>query len=157
MKISAPLASYWTVYAVSTGVWLSGVLWLIFHYYLVRTTEFGPTPHPLEHWWLVAHGAMAFASLWLMGFLWGTHVVKRWRLRQHRKSGGILFATMALLIFTGYLLYYLPSDDWRVPTSIAHWVIGLAMPLALTAHWWIRACLNRDEPKGPLRRSTDRY
>jgi hypothetical protein len=139
VKLSAPLAAYWPVYAVSAGIWLSGVLWLIFHYFLVRKTDFGPAPHPLEHWWLMAHGAMAFASLWLMGYLWATHIVRRWRLRRHRKTGGTLFATMMVLIVSGLLLYYPPSDDWHNVTAILHWVIGLAMPMALTAHWWIRA------------------
>jgi hypothetical protein len=139
VKLNAPLGSYWPVYTVSVGIWLSGLLWLIFHYFVVRNTAFGPAPHPLEHWWLIAHGAMAFASVWLMGYLWGTHVVKRWRLRRHRKTGGTLFATMILLIISGYLLYYIAGDDWRSITAIVHWAIGLAMPLALIAHWWIRA------------------
>ena len=50
----------------------------------------------------VAHGAMAFASLWLMDG--ATHVVRGWRLGRHRKTGGTLFATMALLILSGFLL-----------------------------------------------------
>jgi len=82
---------------------------------------------------------MAFASLWLMGFLWATHIVRRWKLRRHRKTGGTLFVIMVLLIVSGLLLYYLPSDELRSPTALVHWVIGLAMPLALMAHWLIRA------------------
>jgi hypothetical protein len=139
VRLSAPLAGYWYVYAVSAGIWLSGLLWLLFHYFLVRNTDYGPAPNPLEHWWLIAHGAMAFASLWLMGYLWATHIVRRWRLGRQRKTGGTLFATMAVLIVSGLLLYYPPSDEWHSATAVIHWVLGLAMPLALTAHWWIRA------------------
>jgi hypothetical protein len=51
----------------------------------------------------------------------------------------MLFAAMFLLIVSGYLLYYLPSDDLRGPTGVIHWVIGLVMPLALLAHWLVRA------------------
>jgi hypothetical protein len=138
-NLRPPQASYWPVYAVSVGIWLSGGLWLLFHYFLVRRTAFGPAPHPLERWWLATHGAMAFASLWLMGFLWATHIVRRWKLRRHRKTGGTLFVIMVVLIVSGLLLYYLPSDELRSPTAMVHWVIGLAMPLALMAHWLIRA------------------
>jgi hypothetical protein len=114
-------------------------VWLLCHYFLTQHTDFGDAPHPMEHWSLVAHGALAFASLWLMGFLWGAHVVKGWRLRRHRKTGSVLLAIMILLIASGYLLYYLPSDDLRGPTGVIHWVIGLMMPLALLAHWLVRA------------------
>ena len=138
VNLRKPAASYWPVYAVCLGVWLSGALWLLYHYFFPLQTSFGAAPNPNEHWSLVAHGALAFASLWLMGFLWGTHVTRRWRLRRHRRTGGTLFAVMGLLIVSGYLLYYLSDDSWRSPTATVHWVIGLVMPLALLAHWLIR-------------------
>ncbi len=126
------------MYLTSLVVWFTGAVWLLFHYFWMRRTDFGVAPHPMEHWSLVAHGASAFASLWMMGFLWGTHVVKRWRLRRHRKTGGTLFFVMSLLVVSGYLLYYLSSDEVRAPTAVIHWVVGLGMPLALLAHWLIR-------------------
>jgi hypothetical protein len=138
VKRHRPPRRYWPVYATSAGVWLTGVVWLLCHYFWVHQTDFGIEPRPLEHWSLVAHGAAAFASLWLMGYLWGTHVVKRWRLGRHRKTGGTLFGVMLLLIVTGYLLYYLAGDDSRAATSVIHWTIGLGMPLALLVHWLIR-------------------
>ena len=133
-----PHASYWRVYTVCFGIWTTGALWLLLHYCFVQRGEFGLVHNPLEQWSLVAHGAFAFASLWLLGYLWGAHVVKRWRLRRHRKTGGALFTVMCLLIVTGYLLYYLAGDDAREFASYVHWIIGLAMPLSLLAHWLIR-------------------
>jgi hypothetical protein len=131
--------SHGPVYCVCLGIWLTGVCWLIFHYFFTQQRAFGATHHPMEHWSLVAHGAFAFASLWLVGFLWGTHIVKRWRLRRHRKTGGTLFAAAFLLIVSGYLLYYLSDEEWRAIAAIAHWIIGLAAPLPFFAHWLIRA------------------
>ena len=32
--------------------------------------------HPSEPWWLKAHGAFAFLSLWTAGVLWSLHVPK---------------------------------------------------------------------------------
>jgi hypothetical protein len=149
MNVQPPQTGYRSVYAVSAGIWVSGVLWLLFHYFFVRETEFGPAHHPLEHWCLVAHGAMAFACLWLMGFMWATHIPRRWRLRRHRKTGGVLFGTMALLIVSGFLLYYPPVDEWHAPTAIVHWVIGIAMPFTLLAHWSIRALKSRSRAASP--------
>jgi hypothetical protein len=130
---------YWPVYVTTLGIWLTGSIWVACHYFVTQQTAFGPTHHPLEHWSLVAHGAFAFAGLWLMGFLWGIHVTRRWRLKRHRKSGGALFAVMLVLIASGYLLYYVSGDDSRDAISLAHWVIGLAMPAFLLVHWSIRA------------------
>ena len=130
---------YWPVYSVTFGVWITGVSWLVFHYFFLRYTDFGPTHHPLEHWSIVLHGAFAFFSTWLMGYLWATHVSTRWRLQRHRKTGGALFTLMMTLILTGYLLYYLSSDELRDITSVVHWVVGLALPVFFLGHWLIRA------------------
>ncbi|HEY1212563.1 MAG TPA: hypothetical protein VGE93_02920, partial [Bryobacteraceae bacterium] len=45
------------LYSIGIGVWLTGGLWLLFHYLLVRQGEFGPQTHPLEPWSLKLHGA----------------------------------------------------------------------------------------------------
>lgn len=115
------------VYGVGLFLWLSGVLWLIFHYFMVQETEFGPAPHPAEHWFLSLHGLFAFASLWMFGLLWGSHIVGAWKTKRHRVSGSILFGILAALILTGYLLYYPPSDEAVAPIAVIHWGIGLAV------------------------------
>lgn len=73
-----------------------------------------------------------------MGFLWGTHVVMRWRLKRHRKSDGLMFGVMGLMSVTGYLLYYLSTDEVRAPTAVVHWGIGSGLPLVLWVHWQVR-------------------
>jgi hypothetical protein len=35
------------VYAIGWTLWASGVLWLLFHYALMRKGAFGDEPHPL--------------------------------------------------------------------------------------------------------------
>jgi len=128
-----------TVYLVGAGLWLTGGLWLIFHHFMVHQTELGPSPDPLEHWWLATHGAFAFVSLWTMGLLWGVHVVRHWRAGRHRITGALLFATLAILIVSGYLLYYLGGDKSRALTSVVHWAIGLALPIPFLVHWLVRS------------------
>ena len=124
----------YTVHAVGIGLWLSGALWLLFHYFLQRKGEFGPTENPLEPWWLRLHAMMAFAALWTFGMVWGAHVVAGWRTRRHRVSGGMTVGLLGWLIGTGYLLYYLVDDQWRLAAAWAHWIVGLALPLLFLVH-----------------------
>lgn len=122
------------IYGVGTGLWLSGGAWLIFHYFLVQNGEFGPTPHPLEPWWLKAHGAFAFAALWSFGLLWGIHIVNGWAVHRRRRSGGLLVGTLTWLVLSGYLLYYLSDERLRPIVSLLHWGVGLASLGLLGAH-----------------------
>lgn len=126
------------IFVIGLGLVLTGASWLLLHYFMVRQTEFGPTRDPLEHWSLVAHGAFAFAALWMFGLLWGTHIVRRWKAKRHRWSGSLLFAFVALLCVSGYLLYYVGGDESRELISKVHWIVGLALPLPFVMHWLLR-------------------
>src|SRR5689334_19626902 len=111
--------------------WASGVLWLVFHYFLQQPGEFGPLPHPLEGWWLRLHGAGAFATLWLLGLLWGVHMTRAWSLAQRRRSGLSMGITAGVLVLSGFALYY-GGEDLRASAAVVHWGLGLAtLPLAL--------------------------
>jgi hypothetical protein len=120
--------------AVGFGVWLSGVAWLIDHYFLKSEDALGLPNASAEVWWLRIHGAFAFLALWTAGLLWGVHVVRAWKGRRHRWSGGTLFTVLAVLIVTGYLLYYVGDERVRTIISGVHWIIGLAIPLAYLLH-----------------------
>ena len=96
------------------------------------------TAHPLEQWWLRAHGAFAFASLWLLGFLSVAHVGGRWAWRRQRRSGLVLLAIYVWLVLTGYLLYYAGGDAFRAAVSLGHWTVGLAALIFLLLHRRIR-------------------
>lgn len=121
-------------YAVGLGLWLSGIAWLVFHYFLRTKTEFGPAENPLTYWWLAAHGLFAFATLWLFGLLWGQHIVGAWKTKRHRISGVTLFALLTVLIASGYLLYYAGGDKTQAVVAVIHWGLGLALPLPFLIH-----------------------
>jgi hypothetical protein len=122
------------LYVIGLGLWLSGGLWLFFHYFVLRQGEFGASRHPLEPWWLMLHGAFAVATTWMFGLLWGVHIAQRWSLRRRRRSGILLIGLLAWLTLSGYLLYYLGNEHLRAITSWLHWSTGLACPLAFVAH-----------------------
>ncbi len=124
----------WQLYLTAIGLWLSGALWLLFHYFFMRTGEFGPTPHPSEIWWLKIHGAFSFASIWIFGLLWGVHVSKALPSPKRKRSGISLIAGFAVLILTGYLLYYVGNDSARSVISVLHWACGLGSPSLFLLH-----------------------
>ena len=124
----------YAAWAVGVTLWLSGVLWLLFHYFMERRGEFGLAPHPLEPWWLRLHAAAAFATLWTFGLVWGAHIVAGWRSGRHRVSGSLAVTVLGWLIATGYLLYYLVDDRLRGVASIGHWTAGLVLPVLFVLH-----------------------
>ncbi len=129
----------WMVNATGLGLWLTGVAWLGLHNFGVRQGEFGAERSPLEAWSLEAHGAFAFLTLWALGLLWGVHVVNGWRLRRRRWTGGVLLGLLAVLILSGYLLYYTGEDTLRPVVSAIHWAVGLALLLAYLTHRLFRS------------------
>jgi hypothetical protein len=123
----------YALYLIGALSWLSGVAWLLLHFFLQRQGEFGPEPHPLLPWALKTHGAAAFGLLWMGGLLWGVHMRPRLRSGRWRRTGIGLGAFWTLLALSGYLLYY-GSADTRETISVVHWVLGLLAPALLLAH-----------------------
>lgn len=115
-------------------LWLSGALWLAFHYFFRIEGEFGPEAHPLEAWWLRLHGLMAMAALVLAGSLAPNHIRLAWNRRKNHRSGLPMLALTVWLAATGYALYYFSSDDNAAWLPLLHWVAGLALPLILMLH-----------------------
>ncbi len=127
------------LYAVGGGLWLSGGLWLPFHYLVQSPGDFAPGPHPLEPWWLRAHGAFAFCAIWVFGLLWSVHVTPGWAAGERRRSGGLVVGLFLWLILSGYLLYYLGHERLRAVTSLLHWSLGLLLPFAFILHRLVAA------------------
>jgi hypothetical protein len=122
------------IHATGLLLWGSGLGWLLFHYFVRVSGEFGPTQSPYEPWWLKLHGAAAFVTLFVLGLLWGVHVLKGWASEQRRASGAGLLALLGALSVTGYLLYYAGDDQLRAAISLAHWIPGLALPAVYLIH-----------------------
>ena len=132
-------------YLIGGGLWVTGVLWLIFHYFMVRQSDFGAQPHPLEHWWLSMHGLFAFATLWLFGLLWGRHIVGGWKSERRRISGSLLLVVLLTLVITGYLLYYPPTEDSLSVIALVHWLIGIPIVGFFVVHRFWRRLARRSQ------------
>jgi hypothetical protein len=121
-------------YATFALLWVSGALWLLFHYFLGVEGDFGPEPHALEKWWLRLHGLAGMLALVALGSLLTNHVRLAWQRNKNRTSGLPMLALTVWLAVTGYALYYFASDANAAWLPLLHWIAGLALPLALTAH-----------------------
>jgi hypothetical protein len=122
------------IYVIGIGVWLTGVVWLVFHYFVVYPARFGLAANPLALFSLTLHGAFAFAAIWIFGLLWGVHVPAGWSRNKRRLSGGLLAGLLGWLIVSGYLLYYVGGEEFRAAVSLVHWILGLVAPAAFVAH-----------------------
>src|SRR4051812_48103189 len=89
------------VYVMGAGIWLTGALWLLLHYFFFGDGPFAPSPHPLEFWSRASHGAFGFAALWVFGMLWGAHIVEGWRSRRRRWSGSVAFGLFVFSVISG--------------------------------------------------------
>jgi ABC-type nitrate/sulfonate/bicarbonate transport system permease component len=61
-------------------------------------------------------------------------VRRAWVVRRNRFSGLTVATAFALLVFSGYALYYLVDETTRPPVSILHWIVGLALVPMLVVH-----------------------
>jgi cation transport ATPase len=113
---------------------LSGVLWLLFHYFVAVPGDFGAAAHPLEAWWLRVHGAAAMGFLIVLGTVLPVHARRAWNLRRNRWTGAAVLGVIAALLVTGYALYYAGSEELRPWISGIHWVIGLIAAPTLVLH-----------------------
>jgi hypothetical protein len=122
------------VYAATAALAVSGIFWLILHYFNAQPGDYGPQIHPLEPWMLRMHGAAAMAGLVIYGSLLPVHIRRAWSMRRNIALGVGLVVFMLLLTITGYLLYYAGDVDTRPMISAGHWVLGLAIPALLIWH-----------------------
>jgi hypothetical protein len=121
------------VYGVALGLWCTGAAWLLLHYFFPREGTFGRTPNPFEPWLLAAHGALAFASLWVLGLLWVAHVPIGWFSGRRRWSGSVVFVLALWLAISGYLIYY-AGEQLMSLAVLLHWSVGLGAPAVFLIH-----------------------
>lgn len=141
---------YKTLLASSAALWATGAAWLLFHYFGRSEGEFGIVTHPLESVMLQLHGFVLIPALMSLGGIVFGHVEKGWNYRKNKKSGITMLAAFALLIGTGYILYYTGSDALRAASSLAHWITGLVAPAVLVKHALIKAKPRDVSQSGPI-------
>ncbi len=126
------------LYIVGGALLLSGAVWLVLHYSLGAGA--GELPHPLEAASLRLHGLAAFGGLFVLGALAAAHIPQGWRLSHRRRwsgqrrSGVTLCTLAALLVLTGYLLFYFAPEALRPALGWLHAAAGVSMAALLLSH-----------------------
>jgi len=133
-----PVALRLTLWTAFAALWASGCLWLALHLGLEKQTEFGPVPNPWEAPVMRIHGWLAVLGVFLLGWIAGNHVLDRWTARRNRNSGLMLAGAAALIVVSGYALYY-TTDRLQSAAAVVHEVLGAAAILLGLLHWVRRA------------------
>ena len=126
------------LYIAGGALLLSGAVWLVLHYSLGAGA--GELPHPLEALSLRLHGLAAFGGLFVLGALAAAHIPQGWRLSHRRRwvgqrrSGVTLCTLAALLVLTGYLLFYFAPEALRPALGWLHAAAGVSMAALLLSH-----------------------
>jgi hypothetical protein len=94
----------------------------------------GELPHPLEPWLLRLHGAAAMAALFTFGSLAAHHAPRGWRMGRQRRGGAGLWALLALLAASGWVLYYAANEATRPAIGLLHAGLGLVLTLGVLWH-----------------------
>jgi hypothetical protein len=124
----------WTLHSLALAMLLSGLAWLIAHFFLRSTGTMGEeTSSPIEPWALRLHGLMAYAFVFIIGSMSTLHILLGWRSRCSRVSGVAMVVICALLAVSALGLYYAP-EDWHASTSVIHWCVGLGLMPLLWIH-----------------------
>jgi hypothetical protein len=139
------------LYSSLGALFVSGVAWLILHYFVHVNGDFGPTAHPLEPWCLKVHGAVALIFVAILGSLVRGHIRLGWRMGVNRPSGSTVLGANAFLIASGWALYYVGGEPLRAWASRGHWVVGVALPALTAVHVWRGRSTRR---RAPMKAST---
>ena len=125
-RLSPPLKA--AVYLVFAALLFTGAGWM---WAEPRIEE--ETWERIPRLLLKIHGGAAMLALLLLGAL-SLHVKRGWRAHRNRLSGVILIAVNAILIATGYGLYYASDEAFRAWLSRWHAWIGLGLTLLIPIH-----------------------
>lgn len=134
VRMRLPVLLRRLLYAVLTGSWLTGTTFFVLSRFVEIEGEFGPEKHPWQSPILAAHGAFAFLMLLAIGSLWLNHVPAGWRSGRSRRLGITLIVATALMVVSGWVLYYAAGETLRTWIGNVHFALGLLVPVALTLH-----------------------
>jgi hypothetical protein len=134
-------------YAISVLLWLTGAVWLYFRYAMDAQEEFGFQSHPSQSVVLQIHGAVAIGFCIILGSSL-YHIRPGWKKKLQRLSGVLLLTVCAILILTGWGLYYLGDEQIRNLTSLTHSLLGVFLPVLIFFHVW-RIIQQRSKTSNP--------
>jgi hypothetical protein len=123
------------LYIVSALLWISGACWLYFSYFASGGADLS-APSRAPAFLPELHGAAAMAFLLVFGALLPQHLPNGWHQKRQRPSGLTLVVVCAILVLTGWGLYYVSDESSRPAARVTHSILGILLPLGMAAHVW---------------------
>jgi hypothetical protein len=127
------------IYMTFAVLLITGVAWLAIHFMAEDATELTA----VVAWSMKLHGAAAWLATYLVGTIWAAHIKLSWKLQHNRWAGATFGLMVALLLGTGYGLYYFNGETLRLLSEWLHWVAG-ALAAGL---FWLHLSLGRRQAK----------
>ena len=121
---------YRLLLAVLLLVGFTGVVWGVLWDVLEHESD------ELLRWLTKLHGAGAFLAMLGLGSLLAQHVRFGWNARRNRISGSLLGGFAAVIVLTGYALYY-AGEDLREWSKWIHLALGTLAFVVLPLHIWL--------------------
>jgi hypothetical protein len=135
-----------TLYVIIAAAIGTGIEWLLAHYAWLPGAADELQRASQEALAMKLHGAVAFVLLLALGALSTNHMRRAWASRRNRLGGGALVVLFAVLVVTGYALYYLVSEESRPAVSMLHWALGLGLAPLVVVHIFLG---RRTRPRPP--------
>jgi hypothetical protein len=139
------------IYSTFGVLFLSGLWWTFLHFWGRTQGTFGEESSPFEPVSLEIHGAAAMVFLLVFGSLIPGHIRGGLLARKNFKNGISLVALSAILIVSGYLLYYSSGERVRTAVEWVHLAVGIAAVPALIWHVLAGRALARRRPDRTMR------
>ncbi|MEO7597598.1 MAG: hypothetical protein ABIV50_01610 [Opitutus sp.] len=121
---------FYTVFAV---LFLSGVIWLALSL-TQAASESDSEVRAAQPALMKIHGAAAMASIFLLGVILPLHIRRGWKSGRNRTTGSVMIGLCAVLILSGYALYYAGGEQARHASALLHDGLGLLLPTTLLWH-----------------------
>ncbi len=123
-------------YLFFTSLYLTGVSWWCFEKFVHVKGAFGEDHHPYQQLILRIHGAIAYFTLLVVGYLIHSHIRPGLKSRKKRslKTGWMMIIVTGSLIASSAMDLFGPEGLTHDFLVGLHWYLGLAFPLFLGTH-----------------------
>lgn len=113
---------------INITVFLIGVVYFVFKYFLKVETAFGIRPHSLTSSLLHLHIITVPVLLLALGYLFGVHIMPKWKSANPKRSiSGVNLIILAIsMTLSGYLLQVALSASNNNLTAIIHLIASFS-------------------------------
>ncbi|HVT05257.1 MAG TPA: hypothetical protein VHL58_17980 [Thermoanaerobaculia bacterium] len=120
-------------------VTITGVVFAWMKYGMHTDDPFAVANHPWQPFLLDLHVIFAPLLVFALGWIFGDHILLKYRLSAQRKrrSGLSAMWLIAPMIMTGYLIQVITNESLQYGSRIGHWVTSGIFVVAYAVHQYL--------------------